>query len=142
MKRGLILLCLASALGACTSTSSLYQWGSYPNALNSYTKTGDAAEFEQKLRETIEKGENKGEGQIPPGVYAELGYILMTNKQPAEALIFFENEKAAYPESAVLMDKMILGAKNASKEEEQDNAGRENGTTDQPAEEETSDAAS
>ena len=70
-------------------------------------------------------------------------YICSVWKPPsAEALIFFENEKAAYPESAVLMDKMILGAKNASKEEEQDNAGRENGATDQPAEEETSDAAS
>jgi hypothetical protein len=102
----------ALLLGGCTSSNSLYEWGSYQPALVKYTKNSDAAEFEKELRETIEKGERRD--SVPPGVYAELGYLLLDTKRPEEALVFFQKEKERFPESAVLMDKMISGASNAA----------------------------
>ncbi len=114
-----VILLPALLLGGCASSSSMYQWGSYQPALGKYTKTSDAAEFEKELRETIEKGEKRN--AVPPGVYAELGYLLLDTKRPEEALVFFQKEKERFPESAVLMDKMIVGASSAA-EGESENA--------------------
>lgn len=115
MKLSLALL-PAVLLAGCAGPGALYEWGSYQPALLSYTKTGEAAKFEEGLRETIEKGERKE--AVPPGVYAELGYLLMNTDRPSEAMVYFEKEKAAFPESAILMDKMIEGAERATKEED------------------------
>lgn len=111
MKRSLALL-PAVLLAGCAGPGAIYEWGSYQPALLSYTKTGEAAKFEEELRETIEKGERKE--AVPPGVYAELGYLLMNTNRPSEAMVYFQREKAAFPESTILMDKMIEGAERAS----------------------------
>lgn len=115
MMRGLVILIAAGLMGGCTAPGTLYEWGGYPSGLTSYTKSGDAEQFEEELREAIAQGE--GEGRVPPGIYAELGYLLMNTERPGEALVFFEREKQAFPEAAVLMDKMIIGARRASEEE-------------------------
>lgn len=104
---------LAAALvTGCAGSGSIYEWGGYQPALNSYTKTGETAQFETALLATIAKGEEKG--RVPPGVYAELGFLLFNTNRPAEAIIFFQREKDAFPESAILMDRLILGAERAN----------------------------
>lgn len=107
---------LAAALvTGCAGPGTIYEWGGYQPALNGYTKTGDVAQFEAVLLATIATGEEKG--RVPPGVYAELGFLLFNTDRPAEAVIFFQREKAAFPESAILMDRLILGAERASEAE-------------------------
>lgn len=104
---------LAAALvTGCAGSGSIYEWGGYQPALNDYTKTGDTAQFETAILDTIAKGEEKG--RVPPGVYAELGFLLFNTNRPAEAVIFFQREKEAFPESAILMDRLILGAERAN----------------------------
>lgn len=102
----------AILLAGCVSNQSMYEWGSYQSSLTNYTKNSDAAKFETELRETIAKGERKN--AVPPGVYAELGYLLLQSERPGEAAEYFQREKKAFPESATLMDRMIRGATTAA----------------------------
>lgn len=94
-------------LAGCASNDTLYEWGTYQPSLTQYMKDKNSAKFETELRETIAKGEQ--DDAVPPGVYAELGYLLYKAGKDAEASEYFRKEKAAYPESAMLMDKLIDG---------------------------------
>jgi hypothetical protein len=109
MKWKLALLPAALVAG-CAGPGTMYEWGSYQPALLDYTKSADNEKFETNLRESIAKAEEKQ--AVPPGIYAELGYLLMNTDRGAEAVLFFEKEKALFPESAMLMNKMIAGAAN------------------------------
>ena len=98
-------------LGACSSSQTLYEWGSYQPALLKYVKAGDATEFEAELQETIAAAESKD--RVPPGLYAELGYMLYERGEFGAASSYFEKEKLAFPESAVLMEQLIAGTQRA-----------------------------
>lgn len=111
-----VAISLAAAMvTGCAGPGTIYEWGGYQPALNGYTKSGDTAQFETVLLATIANGEDKG--RVPPGIYAELGFLLFNTNRPAEAVIFFQREKEAFPESAILMDRLILGAERASEAE-------------------------
>jgi hypothetical protein len=47
---------------------------------------------------------------VPPGVYAELGYIYNLQNNTKEAIKLFDLEKQVYPESTVFMDLLIQQA--------------------------------
>jgi hypothetical protein len=61
------------------------------------------------LREVISEGEISG--KVPPGVYAELGYLLYEKGSSVEAIIYFQKEYDKWSESQPLMVKMINNAK-------------------------------
>ena len=48
---------------------------------------------------------------VPPGIYAELGYIYLKENKSKEAVTLFETESQLYPESKHLMDRLIQSAK-------------------------------
>ena len=45
--------------------------------------------------------------RVAPGLYAEYGYLLMIKNEDSKAKTYFQKEKRSWPESTVLMDKMI-----------------------------------
>ena len=72
--RYLIWLIL-STLAFAGCTTSQYSWGNYEHALYKYYKTPSEVEtYAEKLAEVIAGGESAG--RVPPGMYAEYGYIL------------------------------------------------------------------
>lgn len=98
-------LALASTI-ACTPPS-LYDWGNYEGSL--YQLMKDPTSLDQygaTLNRQITRAEV--DGKVPPGIYAEYGYFLVTTHKPQEAVAWFQKEKAKWPESRILMDKMIL----------------------------------
>lgn len=110
----IVLLCSIVALTGCASQQKYY-WGNYESSLyQHYRNPGDVEDYSENLAGIIENGEQKGK-KIPPGIYAEYGYILLVQGKNKEALAFFEREKQEWPESTYLMDSMI---KNASAEKE------------------------
>ena len=101
---GILLL-----LSGCVATTR-YDWGEYEKRLYSYYKHPEDVEtFTQELISIIESGEE--DGRVPPGIYAEYGYILYLSSKPLEAIQYYEKEKEQWPESAIFMDKMINLAK-------------------------------
>jgi hypothetical protein len=45
--------------------------------------------------------------KVPPGSYAEYGYVLLLQGKRDEAMAYFEREKRAWPESTRLMDILL-----------------------------------
>lgn len=83
----------------------LYDWGGYADSLECCYVKGDAAQAEQSLRDQM-----AGYGtdrHVPPGVYADYGFLLFRRGDAGAAQAYFEKEKSAFPESAYLMDKLI-----------------------------------
>ena len=63
------------------------------------------------MTEVIEEsGEN--EFRVPPGIYANLGYLSLKQNKFDEAVIYFNKEKQTYPQATVFMDKLIEKTKS------------------------------
>ena len=108
MTAWIVLAILAvSALGGCATR--LYHWGQYEDSL--HTRVTDAsAEGRQKaflmLEQTIQQAEQAGQ-RVPPGVYADYGYLLYQRNRPNEAVRYLRKEAELYPEAKPLMESMI-----------------------------------
>lgn len=110
------VLVLGASLTACSSgPEPLYSWGNYQSALLAYTKNpGETQKFADRLASIIEKAEPKN--AVPPGVYAEYGYALLTLDRTPEALEQFGKERERWPESAKLIDGVIRRLTKAQSE--------------------------
>lgn len=101
-----MLLMLAQG---CAS-SRKYAWGGYDADLYSHYKHPQDKEAHlEHLQEYINGAE--AEDRVPPGLYAEYGYCLYEFGNIDEAVLYFEKEKTKWPESNVLMEKMIRNAR-------------------------------
>ncbi|MDH5526780.1 MAG: DUF4810 domain-containing protein [Nitrospirota bacterium] len=102
-----LLLATVVLLGTtgCTTTR-VFHWGGYESALYHYYKSPDSLDrYAASLEVAVREGRRSN--RTAPGLYAEYGYVLHLLGRPAEALSFFELEKATWPESGQLMDIMI-----------------------------------
>jgi hypothetical protein len=101
-------------LVAC-ATPPRFEFGSYEPTLYAYYKKPEMADkYEAALEKAIEKGESSD--RLAPGMYAELGYLRLSQGDQAAAAQMFEKEAAAFPESAFFMNR-IVGRLTASKSE-------------------------
>jgi hypothetical protein len=114
MNRATARIALAlAALGtaACGGGRGLYYWNGYDVALyQHYRSPQDRESFVAALVTTVRQADDRGL-RVPPGVSAELGYALYEEGRTQEAVPWFERERREWPESQVLMDKMIRNAK-------------------------------
>ena len=105
-----IALLLVVSLASGCATSSMYSWGSYEQDLYKYYKSPDNLEdLESNLAVLLERAEEKQ--SVPPGLYAEYGYIMSEMGNSESAVKYFEKEKATWPESSQLMDTMIAAVR-------------------------------
>jgi hypothetical protein len=102
--RACLYLVIGATLAGC-APPALYQWGDYEDSLYRRYVKEDIAGAEAYLRETIVAGELKS--RVPPGVYADYGFLLYRRGDYAGAIEYFEKEKRVFPESAALMSKLI-----------------------------------
>jgi len=102
-----IVLCFicGTALFGC-APKGLFYWGDYENSLYERYMENNSAQAENYLQLSIDKAikENR---RVPPGVYADYGFILYQRGDKNSAINFFEKEKQLYPESQALMSKLI-----------------------------------
>jgi hypothetical protein len=114
----LICLCLIVFTAGCTSTR--YAWNGYNDKLyQHYKNPAEYDEFVEHLKEVIEVGEESG--KVPPGIYAEYGFALYEKGKFPEAANYFKLESDKWPESRVLMAKMIKNAQTRGKQGKQPN---------------------
>ncbi|MBB3224416.1 DUF4810 domain-containing protein [Pseudoduganella umbonata] len=113
MNRFLILAALF-VLTACAAPQKKYEWGSYEQSLYEYYKApANLNALVASIDATIVNAE-KANRPVPPGVYAEYGFLLLQQGKHQEAAGLFTKEKARWPESASLMNKMIKLAETKS----------------------------
>ena len=102
------LVVLLMLLAGC-APPPLFYWGQYQNSL--YKRYTDASEQGQAeafkmLEATIKEAEARNV-RVPPGVYADYGYLLFKQGKTTEAVEFFRKEAVAYKESKFLMESLI-----------------------------------
>jgi hypothetical protein len=101
------------ALSAGCASSTLYRWGDYDEALyQHYRHPEDRQQFVESLTRIILDNEQRG-ARMPPGAYAEYGWALYEEGRGPDAIKYFEKESALWPESRVLMQKMIAVARRS-----------------------------
>lgn len=106
-------LILLALLSGCATQR--YDWGNYESALyQHYRNPADQNLFATELAGTLARAESRG--KVPPGLYAEYGYELYAAGRPDEAQVYFKKESALWPESRVMMTRLIdLCQKSANK---------------------------
>ena len=115
MKRSLLVIGVITliTITGCATSKTLYEWGKYEKSLYSYYKSpGEIDAFVKNLELIITKAESKN--KIPPGLYAEYGFVQYELKNYSVAIDYFNKEKALWPESIPFMDKMIINAQKMS----------------------------
>jgi hypothetical protein len=118
MKKILIAAALL-ALTGCATNRGLYEWGGYDGLLyQSYKNPEAVAKSRESLAAHIAILE-KGGKRVAPGLYADLGTLLLQSGDKAGALSNFRRERELWPESAVLMDAMIRNLENTKAKEVQ-----------------------
>jgi hypothetical protein len=110
----LVLGVLLVVLPGCATTTSKYDWGKYDPSLYSYYKDPTkVTELYESLDAVIKAADSK-RALVPPGIYAEYGYLQLQQGKSQEAVQLFRKEETHWPESKVFMDRMIQVASTPS----------------------------
>jgi hypothetical protein len=86
----------------------IFYWGDYSSSLYDYKKNPDEKTFqahEKSLLDIIVVSPQK-HLQVPPGVYAEYGFMLIKDGKETEGLEYFDKEILLYPESKVFIQRL------------------------------------
>lgn len=101
--------------GCAPKKNSLYSWDRayidsvYTTLNNENDAAGDIGKIEKYVQQSIVDGK-----KVPPGVYAHLGLLYSKVGNDGQALVYFEKEANAFPESRHYMNFI---AKKGSKNE-------------------------
>ena len=97
------------------AAKNMYYWSGYQKAISSTNDTPERVKAsEASLLGLIKKSDAAGR-KIAPGVLAEYGYFFLEHGEFDTAIYWFEREIGEWPDSAVLMKKMIARARAGSK---------------------------
>lgn len=111
MNRVLVLVIISTLffIGCATKQKPMYTWGKYSKSLYNYKKNPgekSLAKHIEVLDKIMQDSKDK-ELRVPPGVCVEYGYILMNEGKTEEAINYFRIEEETYPESTVLIERLI-----------------------------------
>ncbi len=111
----IVFLFVLNIVGCVPPT--LYNWGNYSSTLYSYKKDPNdknLTEHKKSLDEIVTVSARNGKN-VPPGVFAELGFYLIKEGKQSEGEVYFAKEVKLYPESKIFIDKLLGGFKNGGK---------------------------
>lgn len=101
MKKQIAILCFITFLASCAPTQTYY-WGQYNQAQYQHNKkqTDETMNNLLAVYEDIIKKKDKGtRKEVPPGIYADYGYLLIQKGEIEKGKEMLEKEIAIYPES-------------------------------------------
>jgi len=88
-------------LSGCVNTG-LYNWGGYEKDLYFYYKDPqNLDDYTEELAKLV--GDDSNADRVPPGMYAEYGYILYEQGDIEQAREYFVKEMERWPEAAAFM---------------------------------------
>lgn len=108
MKKLVMIIIVLLFFSSC-GTTALYNWNKYEDTSYSYYKK-QTPEATEALLKTYEKMINRPNGTrkvVPPGIYAEYGYLLIQSGKQDEGLEMLKKEASTYPESIIFVERII-----------------------------------
>jgi hypothetical protein len=110
MRVGHLLPLIAATLIAGCGPTTKYNWGGYSQSLYSYHRNAtQKADYEAALEKVV--ASESPTTKVPPGIFAELGYLKLSAGNTNAAVKLFEREKTVWPEATVMMDRAIASAR-------------------------------
>lgn len=111
----IVIVGLLSLTGCAAKTH--YVWSDYDSKLYKYYQNpSERDEFVLQLKEVLDESESSG--SVPPGIYAEYGYMMYEQGNSLQAVMYYQKESDKWPESKVFMSKMIANAQKRSKKQD------------------------
>lgn len=98
-----------SLVGCASAPKPLYSWGEFPQQTYLSLSSPEKAMPQEQvldLEKDLEKAKAKNLA-VPPGLYAHLGLQYLNMNDAPRAIQYFELERQVYPESTVLMDRLL-----------------------------------
>ncbi|MDY6952935.1 MAG: DUF4810 domain-containing protein [Thermodesulfobacteriota bacterium] len=107
--RTLMAFAAAVLLIGCASSTTLYEWGRYEDAIyDMYLKPGKVSKaqeierLEQQIEETVSACR-----LVPPGLHAHVAYLYVSDGDYIGAMVHLQSEKTKFPESVHFIDGII-----------------------------------
>ncbi len=103
-------LIIFSALFISCSPNKLYYWGQYNQATYNYNKKKTDKSIENLIKvyeDIIEKKDKGTRNSVPPGVYADYGYLLIQTGEIDKGKQMLEQELQLYPESKKIIEYIL-----------------------------------
>ncbi len=100
------LLLVSLMFFACSQSSYLYYYGDSSHRYYKAVKQADAksvSDYKLSLEKVFAKSAEKGL-KVPPGLYCDYALLLIQENNPIDAEIYFNKEKANWPESQPMVD--------------------------------------
>lgn len=110
MKKAILSVLAALALGSCTTTTkALYSWYDYEDATYQYNKKPTDEQRLKVLEQYVKviSKQKATRGAVPPGLYAEYGYMLCKGGEKDKGLTYMKKETELYPESEKYISRII-----------------------------------
>ncbi len=103
------IVAIALMVASCTTTKALYSWYDYEDVVYEYNKTPTEQRQVRvlELYKKLSEHQTGARGVVPPGMYAEYGYLLCKTGKREEGLAFLKKEIALYPESERYISRII-----------------------------------
>jgi hypothetical protein len=97
-------------LVGCAPETYFY-WGDYSETYYSYKKSPSDETMTKHINSLIDivNTSSLRNKQVPPGVYAELGFYLIKKGKEKEGFQYFDKEIRLYPESRIFIEKLKSG---------------------------------
>lgn len=109
IKKILLMGICVLALASCDTPKRLYSWYDYENITYQYSKKR-TPELEAKVLQQYQKmieNQSNTRGVVPPGLYAEYGYLLYKTGKKEEGISFLKQEIQLYPESEKYISRIV-----------------------------------
>lgn len=108
MVRSVAVLVALAALGGCATQRGVYDWGGYPRSWSAYYLEENTDAGRQAVEQTVVRLQQQGDtARVPPGLYADWGFVLYLRGDTERAVAAFEREAQLFPESAALMQRLV-----------------------------------
>ncbi|MDR2824378.1 MAG: DUF4810 domain-containing protein [Prevotellaceae bacterium] len=94
---------------SCRSPQALYSWDNYDETSYTYLKRGDEKSMNRLLK-TYQQLIKRSKGTrrtVPPGIYADYGFLLLQTGKIKEGKAMMEKEMTLYPESKVFINRIL-----------------------------------
>ncbi|WP_139958365.1 DUF4810 domain-containing protein [Flavicella sediminum] len=112
MKKSMGLIVVAFMFASCGAKTPLYYWSTYERDSYNYLKNNDQESIDklgltyQKIIDNHKKGKSIRK-EVPPGVYADYGFLLIKNNKVKEGKELLAIEIAMYPESKIFVERIL-----------------------------------
>ncbi len=108
-------------LSACAKAPLTYNWGEYSSSLYKLKKDPSDENLQNHKQALVQiiQGSAQQSLRVPPGVYAEYGYILVKEGKIEQGIKYLDLEAQTYPEAKVFVERVKAQAIQPPNEKEQ-----------------------